>query len=37
LWYIGRQMPATMPEGAVIVYRTSNSFLARLAKAPPAR
>ena len=37
LWYIGRQKPATMPGGAVILYRTPHSFLARLAKAPPAR
>ncbi len=37
LWYIGRQQPTTMPEGATILYYTPHSFLARLAKAAPAR
>jgi hypothetical protein len=37
LWYIGRPVPATMPPGAVVIYRTQRSLMARLAKAPPAR
>lgn len=37
LWYIGARAPATMPAGAVVLYVTRSSFLARLAKAPPAR
>ena len=37
LWYIGARRPTTMPAGAVVLYATRNSFLARLAKAPPAR
>ncbi len=37
LWYIGRDDPATMPPGAVVIYRTPRSLMARLAKAPSAR
>lgn len=37
LWYIGREEPATMPPGAVVIYRTPRSLMARLAKAPSAR
>ncbi len=37
LWYIGDPVPSRLPEGAVVLYRTPRSFLARLAKAPPAR
>jgi hypothetical protein len=37
LWYIGHVPPARLPPGAVIVYRTSRSVMARLAKAPPGR
>jgi len=32
LWYIGTLRPVALPEGAVILYDTPNSFLARLAK-----
>jgi hypothetical protein len=31
LWYIGDLPPSRMPTGAVIVYRTEHSLLARLA------
>ena len=37
LWYIGGPAPASMPPGAVVIYRTKRSLMARLAKAPPAR
>jgi hypothetical protein len=37
LWYIGGVAPSTMPQDAVVIYRTPHSLLARLAKAPPAR
>jgi hypothetical protein len=37
LWYIGRDEPTTMPPGAVVIYRTPRSLMARLAKAPSAR
>jgi hypothetical protein len=37
LWYIGTQKPVTMPVGAEIIWRSPHGFLARLAKAPPAR
>ena len=37
LWYIGREQPASLPPGAVVIHRTPRSLLARLAKAPPAR
>ena len=37
LWYIGTRAPTTIPAGAVVLYATRSSFLARLAKAPPAR
>jgi hypothetical protein len=33
LWYIGRDPPSNMPQGATVLYRTGHSFLARLAKA----
>lgn len=33
LWYIGDKRPVAIPEGAWIVYATSNSFLARLPNA----
>ncbi|MFT4026776.1 MAG: hypothetical protein QM676_08245 [Novosphingobium sp.] len=32
LWYIGKQEPAALPPGTEVIYRTQNSFLARLAK-----
>ncbi|CDO37023.1 hypothetical protein [Novosphingobium sp. KN65.2] len=31
LWYIGKAKPVALPNGARILYSTSNSFLARLA------
>lgn len=34
LWYIGTVEPAAVPEGAHILFRTPNSFLARLANPP---
>ena len=37
LWYIGGETPATLPPGALVIYRTPRSLMARLAKAPPAR
>ena len=37
LWYIGREEPATLPPGAVVIYRTPRSLMALLAKAPSAR
>ena len=37
LWYIGREPPARLPPGAVVIHRTPRSIMARLAKAPPAR
>ena len=37
LWYFGRRMPAGLPAGARMLYRTRHSFLARLAKTPVAR
>jgi hypothetical protein len=37
LWYIGREEPATLPPGAVVIYQTPRSLMARLAKAPSAR
>ena len=37
LWYIGGPQPATMPAGAVVIYRTRRSLMARLAKPPSAR
>lgn len=33
LWYIGKAQPVALPDGAQIVYSTSNSFLARLPDA----
>jgi hypothetical protein len=37
LWYIGARAPTSMPPGAVVLSTTRTSFLARLAKPPPAR
>ncbi len=37
LWYIGGAVPASLPSGAVVIYRTKRSLMARLAKASPAR
>ncbi len=34
LWYIGTAKPVALPDGARILFRTPNSFLARLAKSP---
>ena len=34
LWYIGRDDPASLPQGAVIVKRAQGTFLAKLAKPP---
>ena len=34
LWYIGRDDPVSLPEGAVIVKRAQGTFLAKLAKPP---
>ncbi|MCB2061559.1 MAG: hypothetical protein R3E09_05490 [Novosphingobium sp.] len=31
LWYFGKEKPARMPKGAQVLFRTPNSFLARLA------
>lgn len=31
LWYIGKEQPTRMPPGAKVLYRTPDSFLARLA------
>ncbi|MCJ2183303.1 hypothetical protein MTR62_11455 [Novosphingobium sp. 1949] len=33
LWYIGTSQPVALPDGAHIVYETSNSFLARMPDA----
>lgn len=33
LWYIGDAQPVALPDGARIVYSTSNSFLARMPNA----
>ena len=32
LWYIGTLRPVALPEGSVVLYKTPNSVLARLAK-----
>ena len=32
LWYIGTKRPVALPDGARILFRTPNSFLAQLAK-----
>ena len=32
LWYIGTKTPVALPDGARILFRTPNSFLAQLAK-----
>ena len=37
LWYFGTEMPARLPAGAKVIYRTPDSFLARLAKPERAR
>jgi hypothetical protein len=37
LWYIGTHRPVALPEGARIIHRTPNSFLARLAKQADPR
>jgi hypothetical protein len=37
LWYIGRNTPVRLPPGAVVIYRTPRSFLARLANPASAR
>jgi len=37
LWFIGRQVPSRMPEGAEVIYRAPGTFLARLAKPQAAR
>lgn len=34
LWYIGTARPVALPDGARILFRTPNSFLARLANPP---
>ena len=33
LWYVGAKSPATMPPGAVIIWRSGHSLLARLANS----
>ena len=33
LWYIGREAPARLPDGAIVVFSTRGSFLARLANS----
>lgn len=33
LWYFGGDLPAALPDGAVVLFRTPHSLLARLAKA----
>jgi hypothetical protein len=37
LWYFGREQPDSMPPGARVIYRTPQSFLARLANRPGPR
>jgi hypothetical protein len=37
LWYIGGKQPIALPEGAVVLYRTQHSLLARLANLQPER
>lgn len=37
LWYFGDEKPTRMPPGAQVLFRTSNSFLARLANPPGPR
>ncbi len=37
LWYFGDHMPDGMPQGAVIIFQSPGSFLARLAKVQPDR
>ena len=34
LWYVGPPEPNRLPSGAVVIWRSSHSLLARLAKAP---
>ena len=31
LWYIGRESPTKLPDGATVIYRTQDTLLARLA------
>jgi hypothetical protein len=37
LWYFGGKQPSDLPEGAIVLYRTPHSLLARLAKPPFGR
>jgi hypothetical protein len=37
LWCHGTRPPDSLPPGAEVVFRTQNSLLAKLAKAPPKR
>lgn len=37
LWFIGETGKAGLPPGAVVIYRTEGSLLARLANPPPPR
>jgi hypothetical protein len=37
LWYFGGRQPSALPEGAVVLYRTRHSLLARLANLPAGR
>ena len=37
LWFIGKQAPSRLPDGAEVIYRGPGTFLARLAKPEGAR
>ncbi|MCW1427654.1 hypothetical protein [Novosphingobium sp. JCM 18896] len=37
LWFIGRTMPSSLPEGAKVLFATRHSFLVRLANRAAAR
>ncbi len=37
LWYFGGKQPVDLPDGAIVLYRTRHSLLARLAKPPFGR
>ena len=37
LWYFGGRQPSALPEGAVVLYRTRHSLLARLANPAAGR
>jgi len=37
LWYFGGSQPVALPAGAVVLYRTEHSLLARLANMSPGR